>query len=110
MVQGPFAVTFRFAQFDNFDFIGGAFNDRDDSVRYFIYPELINECANTIITQIDSLLRHTIDRQLPLHEIVFVFDNHATQKNCFVLAYFEYLAKSNVIGKGGISAPACVQA
>jgi len=48
-----------------------------------VYPEVISECANTIISQLhDSLILLSKKKKLP--EIGSTFDNHSTQK-CYTL-------------------------
>lgn len=60
--------------------IGGTFFDDDDSIRYFVYPELVNESANTIISQIHETLHDAKNRNVALEKVHFIFDNHTTQK------------------------------
>lgn len=82
--------------------LAGAFRSRDDAIHYAIYPEMVSEQGNTILTQIDNILRKARENQLWLHETSFIMDNHKTQKNFTVLAYFEWLAKTNFISDEGI--------
>ncbi len=60
--------------------IGGTFFDVDDSIRYFVYPELVNESANAIISQIHDSLYEAKTRGITLEKVHFIFDNHSTQK------------------------------
>jgi hypothetical protein len=83
--------------------LGGSYSYNDDTVNYLLYPELANESANTILTQIDLILRNLRSREKQLHEVVFIFDNHSTQKNSCVLAYFEWQAKRGFITKDGMA-------
>jgi len=68
--------------------IGGTFFDIDDSIRYFVYPELVNESANTIISQIHDTLHDAKARGIMLEKIHFIFDNHTTQKVSSVILYY----------------------
>ena len=81
--------------------LGGSYCYKEDTIEYLLYPELVSESSNTILTQIDSLLRKLAEKKAKLHEIVFVFDNHSTQKNAYVLSYFEWQAKRGFISKEG---------
>ena len=78
--------------------LAGEFRSQKDSVHYALYPNLINESANIIILQIDKMLRQIEDMDSAT-EIVFIMDNHATQKNAFVLGYLEWMAKTFRIPK-----------
>jgi hypothetical protein len=61
----------------------------------------VSEQANTIITQIDNIIRNAQDLKLNMNSMNFIMDNHATQKNSYVLGYLEALAKHNVISHQG---------
>lgn len=74
--------------------IGGTYIDSIDHVKYFIYPETISESSNTIISQIYNALMEIERQQLVKKMIIFVFDNHSTQKNCYVVSYLEFLARN----------------
>lgn len=82
--------------------LGGTYSDKDDSVHYYVYPELINESANTILSQIDAILHRDFQRAPLVGYVAFTFDNHNTQKNATLLAYFEWLAKSGAIPPEGL--------
>jgi hypothetical protein len=60
--------------------LAGALCSKEDTVHYSIYPELLSEQANTIITQMDNILRSLQDRQLKFSEVIFIMDNHNTHK------------------------------
>ena len=81
--------------------LGGSYYYKEDTVEYLLYPELVSESSNTILTQIDSILRRLVEKKAKLHETVFIFDNHSTQKNAYVLSYFEWQAKRGFISKEG---------
>lgn len=68
------------------------------AVNYRVYPEAISENSNIICTQLDSIIR-TIKNLEEVEEIVFVMDNHSTQKNAICFAYLEWLAKIEAIPK-----------
>jgi hypothetical protein len=82
--------------------LAGSYMSKTDAVHYSVYPELVSEQANTIITQIDAIIKASRTKQIQLKQTNFIMDNHATQKNSYVFAYFEWLAKSGVIGKDGM--------
>ena len=73
--------------------LAGEFRSKKDTVHYALYPNLINESSNIIILQIDKMLKQ-IDNIASATEIVFIMDNHATQKNAFVFGYLEWVAKT----------------
>ena len=77
--------------------IGGLFEDRDDTVHYSLYPELISESSNTILTQIHETLLSLKKKNKSVNVVSFIFDNHSTQKNKFVLGYFQYLIMNNFL-------------
>ncbi len=80
--------------------LAGQLNSKEETVHYSIYPELITEQANIIILQIDKILQQlTEEMRTQATELVFLMDNHFTQKNVYVFSYLEYLAKTQRIPK-----------
>ncbi len=75
--------------------IGGVFQDSDDTVHYSIYSELISESSNTILTQIHETLLSLKKKNKSVNVVTFIFDNHSTQKNKYVLGYLQYLVLNN---------------
>jgi len=67
--------------------IGGTFDDKTDSVYYYLYPELISESSNTILTQVHLTLSKIKEYKSAIDEITFIFDNHSTQKNYYIFSY-----------------------
>lgn len=67
--------------------IGGMYDDNSDEKTYYLYSNEFSESANTIITQLHLYLKNLINYE----EIWITFDNHSTQKNYIILAYFEWL-------------------
>jgi hypothetical protein len=80
--------------------IGGTFEDETDSVLYYLYPEIISESSNTILTQIHFTLLRLSQRSSHFDEITFIFDNHSTQKNYFIVCYLHHLILNNFFKKG----------
>ena len=81
--------------------LAGLYRSKDDTVHYSIYPELISEQANTILTQIDQVLRDLREKERKVSEVIFIMDNHNTQKNSYVFGHLEALAKTGYISKQG---------
>jgi hypothetical protein len=81
--------------------LGGVYDDSTDCASYFLYPEMLSEDVNTILTQCHLTLLRRVQAQQELFEVVFIFDNHSTQKNYVLLSYFEYLVRSGVLPPGG---------
>ena len=79
-------------------FLFYAHHNIEAGVHYRLYPEAVSESSNVICTQLDSLIR-SIKKFDNLESIVFIMDNHATQKNAICFAYLEWLAKKQVIPK-----------
>ena len=65
--------------------LGGTFCDFDDSKHYYLYPDVISESTNTILTQIVLTMNYTLTHCPEKTRINFVFDNHSTQKNFTVI-------------------------
>lgn len=80
--------------------LGGVYDDKTDSAYYYIYPETVSEDTNTILTQCHKALLRHIEKS-KLQDVVFIFDNHSTQKNYYVLGYLEYLVQSHIIPLSG---------
>jgi len=80
--------------------IGGTFEDETDSIYYYLYPEIISESSNTILTQIHFTLLRLSQRSSQFEEITFIFDNHSTQKNYFIVSYLHYLILNNFFKSG----------
>ena len=84
------AIHFEATYFDHFS-----------TIRYYVYPELVNESANTIISQLaDSLLRLKTSKPT-LKNVTITFDNHATQKNYYVVAYLQWQLKAGFLPANG---------
>ena len=67
--------------------LGGTYFDHSSTVQYYVYPELFNESANTILTQLsDSLFRLKVAKPF-IKRITITFDNHATQKNYYIISW-----------------------
>jgi hypothetical protein len=49
----------------------------------------------------DDIIRNIVSTSQDISEIIFIMDNHSTQKNAAVFGYLEYLAKIQVIPKTG---------
>lgn len=58
-----------------------------DTKQYYLYGNNFSESANTIITQLHTFLSAVSTKK----ELWITFDNHSTQKNYTVLAYFQWL-------------------
>lgn len=70
--------------------IGGTHFDHNSEVHYYIYPEIISESANTIISQLEDSLRKLKGWKPKLQNVTITFDNHSTQKNYVVIGYLEW--------------------
>ncbi len=75
--------------------LGGTFYDNTFIKHYYIYPEIFSESGNTILSQINHELFR--NRSQGKKRVVFIFDNHSTQKCTIVVAFFEWLMLGNFL-------------
>ena len=75
---------------------GGHYFAKSNECQYYLTTELFGESANTIISECDDVLKNILKRDVK--EIYFVMDNHSTNKNYTVLAYFDYLVNKFFFG------------
>lgn len=68
---------------------GGLYLGKSNSCQYYLTTELYGENSNTILSEIDDILRQILQEEPT--EIYFVMDNHSTNKNYMILAYFDML-------------------
>ena len=72
---------------------GGTYWDTNGSVEYYLYPEVISENSNTIITQIYDNLIEGLKQRPHAKNFFVIFDNHSTQKSYSVIAFFEWIIR-----------------
>jgi len=81
--------------------IGGTHFDHSGDIKYYIYPELISESANTITSQLADSLLILKNSKPSLKVVTITFDNHSTQKNYTVIGYLEWQIKAGYIPPDG---------
>lgn len=81
--------------------IGGTHFDHNSEVHYFIYPEIISESANTIVSQLADSLKKLKETKQKIANVTITFDNHSTQKNYTVIAYLEWQFKAGYLPENG---------
>lgn len=69
--------------------LGGHFISNKNETRYYLTTEAYGEQGNTIISEFHHVLRGYFTETTK--KIHFILDNHSTNKNYIVLAYFDFL-------------------
>ena len=70
---------------------GGYYVSKYNTTHYYLTTERYGETKNTILSELHCILKKLLVPET--ENIHFIMDNHSTNKNFTVLAYFDYLVR-----------------